>query len=148
MTLTLNTHTPLLTSLLSASAKFQVSGCNTFQNTHCFQLFTCKSLCFQNYPCRNIGQGHPRVIILTNYDGLESPILHTKFCGNWPTGSREEYFWSFFFTYMSVVAILVMWPRYREQSFHATTKGGSTKNFNLIGQAVSEKKIFEIVIQF
>ena len=31
MTLTLNTHTPLLNYKLSASAKFQVSGCNSFQ---------------------------------------------------------------------------------------------------------------------
>ena len=31
MTLTLNTHKPLLTYKLSASAKFQVSGCNSFQ---------------------------------------------------------------------------------------------------------------------
>ena len=31
MTLTLNTHTPLLTSQMSASAKFQVSGCTSFQ---------------------------------------------------------------------------------------------------------------------
>ena len=27
-----------------------------------------------------------------NYDGLESPMLHTKFRGNRPAGSREEDF--------------------------------------------------------
>ena len=32
------------------------------------------------------------VIISTNYDGLESPMLHTKFYGNRPGGSREEDF--------------------------------------------------------
>ena len=39
-----------------------------------------------------IGQGHPRVIILSNYDGLESPMLHTKFRGNRPSGSGQESF--------------------------------------------------------
>ena len=32
------------------------------------------------------------VIICTNYDGLESPMLHTKFRGNRSTGSREDFF--------------------------------------------------------
>ena len=29
---------------------------------------------------------------IINYDGLESPMLHTKFRGNQPAGSGEEYF--------------------------------------------------------
>ena len=32
------------------------------------------------------------VIILSNYDGLKSSMLHTKFCGNRPTSSGEEDF--------------------------------------------------------
>ena len=32
------------------------------------------------------------VIINTNYDGQEFPMLHTKFRGNRPTGSGEEDF--------------------------------------------------------
>ena len=32
------------------------------------------------------------VIIYINYDGKESPILHTKFRENRPTGLREEDF--------------------------------------------------------
>ena len=32
------------------------------------------------------------VIILSNYDGLKSPMLHTKFHENQPTGSGEEDF--------------------------------------------------------
>ena len=32
------------------------------------------------------------VIILSNYDGLKSPMLHTKFRGNRPTSSGEEDF--------------------------------------------------------
>ena len=31
------------------------------------------------------------VIILTNYDGMESPMLQTKFRGNQSTGSREDF---------------------------------------------------------
>ena len=27
----------------------------------------------------------------TNYDGLESQMLHTKFCGNGPVGSGEDF---------------------------------------------------------
>ena len=37
------------------------------------------------------GQGHPRVIILANCDGLKSSMLHTKFHGNRPNGSGEEF---------------------------------------------------------
>ena len=32
------------------------------------------------------------VILLSNYDGLKSPMQHTKFRGNRPTGSGEEDF--------------------------------------------------------
>ena len=46
------------------------------------------------------------VIILSNYDGLKSPMLHTKFRGNRPTGSGEEDFLAVL--YMGVAAILVM----------------------------------------
>ena len=41
-------------------------------------------------PCRKKGQGHPRVMIYVNYGGPASPMLHTKFRGNRPTGSGEE----------------------------------------------------------
>ena len=37
-------------------------------------------------------QGHPMVIILSNYDGLESSMLHTDFRENRPAGSGEEDF--------------------------------------------------------
>ena len=40
-------------------------------------------------PSRKIGQGHSRVMIYTNYDGQESPMLHAKFHGNRPAGSGE-----------------------------------------------------------
>ena len=47
---------------------------------------------FPKLTCRKISQRHPRVIILTNYDGLESQMLHTKFRENRPAGSGEEEF--------------------------------------------------------
>ena len=53
------------------------------------------------------GQGHSRVIIYINYDGQESPMLHTKFRGNRSAGSGEEDFLRFL-PYMGVAAILVM----------------------------------------
>ena len=37
-------------------------------------------------------KGHPRVIILSNYDGLESSMLHTDFRENRPYGSGGEDF--------------------------------------------------------
>ena len=48
-----------------------------------------------------------------------------------------------FLPYMGVAAILVMWPGCREQNFVPPSQGGSTLNLALIGQAVSEKKMFE-----
>ena len=46
-----------------------------------------------------MGQDHPRVIIWTNYDGPQSPMLHTKFQGNPFSDSREEAFWRVFNIY-------------------------------------------------
>ena len=37
-------------------------------------------------------------IISAKYDGLESQMLHTKFCLNRPAGSGEEDFWVVFTT--------------------------------------------------
>ena len=47
---------------------------------------------FLKLSLRNIGQGHPRVIIRSNYDGLESQMQHTKFRENQLAGSGEEDF--------------------------------------------------------
>ena len=71
-----------------SSQKF--TDCNSFWKIHCFHFFLQKSLCYQIWPCRKIGHGQPRVIVLTNYDGLESPIVHTKFRGDPSTGFGEE----------------------------------------------------------
>ena len=48
-----------------------------------------------------------------------------------------------FLPHMGVVAILVMCPRCREQTFVTPTHRGSRKNLALICQAVLEKKMFE-----
>ena len=53
-----------------------------------------------------IGQGHSRVIININYDGQESPMLHTKFRENCPV--LEKKIFEGFLPYMGVAAILVM----------------------------------------
>ena len=59
-----------------------------------------------NLTLPKIGQGHSRVIIYTSYDGQESLMLHTKFRGNRPAGSGEDFLR--FLPYMGVAAILVM----------------------------------------
>ena len=63
----------------------------------CFSPY--KSISDQIWPCRKIGQGQPRVIIWTNYDGPKAPLLHTKPQGHWPFGSGEEDFWRVFTIY-------------------------------------------------
>ena len=45
--------------------------------------------------------------------------------------------------YIGMVAILVMWPRPREQTFVPPSHWGSIWNLALISQVVLEKKIFE-----
>ena len=48
-----------------------------------------------------------------------------------------------FLLYMSVAAILIMWPRPCEQTFVHPSHLGSVWNLALIGQAVLEKEVFE-----
>ena len=45
-------------------------------------------------PCRKIDQGHPRVIILSNYDGLRSSMLHTKFRIGPPVLEKKIFEWT------------------------------------------------------
>ena len=44
------------------------------------------------WPCCKIGQGQPRVISWTNYDGPKAPMLHTKPQDHWPFGSGEDFY--------------------------------------------------------
>ena len=57
-----------------------------------------KSIRDQIWPCRKIGQGQPRVIIWTNYDGAQGPIATYQATGQWPFGSVEV-FWRVFTIY-------------------------------------------------
>ena len=94
---------------------------------------------FQNLPCHKIGQGYPRVIILANYmyDGLASPILHTKFHGNRPTGSGEDF--CRIFTICGHCGHLGHVTKIRRTKFQFHYPKRLHKNFNLISQAVSKK---------
>ena len=44
-------------------------------------------------PCREIGQGQPRVIIYTHIVELESPMLHAKFQDHRTSGSGHTWAW-------------------------------------------------------
>ena len=73
---------------------------------------------FSSYRKAQVTKFQPRVIIWTNYDGLETSMLHTKFHGNKSTGSGgEDYEVEGFLPYMGVAAILVMWPASCNQIF-------------------------------
>ena len=109
-----------------------------------FQLFPLKCLGNQNWPCRKIGQGQPRVTICTKFVVLPTLMLHTKFQGNWPCGSGAEDFLRFW-AFLSMAAILVIRPGPFIQTFVPPSQWGSTWNLALIGHAVSEEKMFEIV---
>ena len=69
-------------------------------------------------------------------------MLHTNFQGHRPFGSGEEDVLRFL-SYMGVAAFLVMWPGPFEQNFVPPSHGGSIWNLTLIGQAVSEEKMFK-----
>ena len=58
-------------------------------------------------------------------------MLHIKFRGNQSTVSEKIF--EGFLPYIGVAAILVMSPRYHEQTFVPHTHGCSTQNLALIG---------------
>ena len=58
--------------------------------------------------CRKIGQGHPRVMIYTNFVDLYSLMFHAKFQNHRPPGSEEDSFFFRFLLFIAMVAILVM----------------------------------------
>ena len=62
-------------------------------------IFLFKCIGDLSWPCHKIGQGQPMVIIFANYDGLESPMLHTKFCWNQSASAGEEDFGRVFTIY-------------------------------------------------
>ena len=64
---------------------------------------------YLNWTWHKIGQGQPGVMFYINFVVLQSMMLHTKFQGNWPNGSGKEDFLRFW-AFLSMTAILVMWP--------------------------------------
>ena len=76
---------------LTGSSNFDITDYSSFWKIHCFAFFPYKSLWDQIWPCCKIGQGQPRVINGTNLLVLECPMLHTKFQGHQPFGSREDF---------------------------------------------------------
>ena len=103
MTLTFNTHISSLSQLVSGH-KLQ-----KFWKINSFHFFLYISLYYQIWPCHKIGQGQPRIIIWTNYDGQESLLRHTKFVEISPPVPEKKIFEGFL-PYMGMAAILVMWP--------------------------------------
>ena len=84
---------------LTASTNYYIIDYNNFWKIHCFTFSQYKSIRDQIWPCRKIGQGQPRVIIWINLVVLEHPMLHIKFLGHRPFGSREEDFFKVFAIY-------------------------------------------------
>ena len=58
-----------------------------------------KCLCYQIWPWPKIGHGHPGSSFEQTMIGPESPMLHSKFRGNRPSGTREENVWKVFTIY-------------------------------------------------
>ena len=81
------------------------------------------------------------VIIRTNYDGLESPMLHTKFRGDRPAGSGD--FGRFFFTIYRHGDHLGHVTSIMSSDFHFLVPESFHKNFVQIGTIFSEKIRFE-----
>ena len=127
---------------MNDSINFDITDNNSFWKIHYVTFFPYKSIRDQIWPCRKIGHGQPRVIIWANLVVLEHPMIHTKFQGQQPLGSREEDFLRFL-PYMGVAAILVMWPGSFEQTFIPPSHGRSTWNLASISLAVSKEKKFE-----
>ena len=127
--------------MLSVSTNIQVTGYKTSWKIQCFHFFSLKSLCNQNWPCHKIGQGHDfyklwwaRVPDPTHQVSLKSVHQFQR---------RRFFLW--FLPYIGMAAILVMWPGPFISTFVPPSYGCSKWSLALIGQAVSEKKIFEIV---
>ena len=58
------------------------------------------------WPCHNIAQGHPKVMIYINFVELFSLMLHAKFHNHRLSGSGEDF--KKFLSFIAMTAILVM----------------------------------------
>ena len=59
-----------------------------------------------SFPCREIGQGHPRITIYINFVEFNCLLLHAKFQNRRPSGSGEDF--QRFLLFIAMAAILVM----------------------------------------
>ena len=66
-----------------------LTGFNSFSKIYSLSIFPHKSKLDQTWSCCKIGQGQIRVIIWTNWVVFKYSMLHTKFQGHRPFGSRE-----------------------------------------------------------
>ena len=96
-----------------------------------------KSIRDQIWPCCKIGQGQPRVIIWTNYDGPRVPNAIYQAQGHWPFSSGED-FWRVFTIYGrdGQLGHVTQTPR---TNFRSPIPLRLHWNLTLIGQAVLEK---------
>ena len=83
-------------------------------------------------------QGHH----LNKLGSTGAPDATYQLQGHCPFGSGEEDLLRFL-PYMGVATIFIMWPGPFEQNFVPPSHGGSIWNLTLIGQAVSEEKMFK-----
>ena len=72
-----------------------------------YYFFPFKCISELSFPCRKIGQGHPRVMIYTNFVELNRLLLHAKFQNHRPSGCGEEDFQRFLL-FIAMAAILVI----------------------------------------
>ena len=129
---------------MSAPTNFQVTGAIVSEKSTVFiHFFLQKSLWYRIWPCCKIGQGQPRVIIWTNYDGQEPPMLHTNFCGNRSTTFGKEDFWRVFTMYGRGGHLRHV-TRMPQTNFHSPYPRRLHINLALIGPVVLEK-MFENV---
>ena len=122
---------------------FQTLEYNNSWKMKKFQLFPFKSLGNQNWPWCKTDQGQPRVMVYIKLCSTLDPNVTYHV-------SRQlaQWFWRRFFKVLSIlsmVAILVMWPGPFIQTFVPPSQWDSIWNLALIGLAVSEEKMFEIV---
>ena len=104
MTLTLNIFINSIRCLHLPNFRSQAAIVS--ENT-LFSICPIEKPMLQNLTLPLIGQCQHRVIILTNYNGPITPMLHTKFHGNRPNGSGDEDFGSVL-PFLCVAVILVM----------------------------------------
>ena len=108
---------------MSASSNFQVTGCNSFWKTHCFPSFLQKTYVTKFDLA-------VKLVKVTPWSSFEQTMMDRSPKCYMPSfveigppvpGKKND-----ILPYMGMAAILVTWPRCREQTFVPPTKGGFT----------------------